>query len=117
MNTLHSEETEAWGGAGYQGADKHPDAQDGVRWNIAMRLGKRRLLGTACLVDEGRDQLERLKASSQAKVEHPFRVDQAPVRTREGALPGPTKSTAQRHMLSALSNQWMTRRTLIGVQA
>ena len=41
---LHGEETEAWGDAGYQDAAKRPDAQDGVRWNIAMRPGKRKLL-------------------------------------------------------------------------
>jgi IS5 family transposase len=42
---LHSDETEAWGDAGYQGAEKRPDARKGVRWNIAMRPGKRRQLG------------------------------------------------------------------------
>jgi IS5 family transposase len=41
---LHGEETQAWGDAGYQGAGKRPDAKDGVRWNIAMRPGKRKLL-------------------------------------------------------------------------
>ena len=36
---LHGKETQAWGDAGYQGADKRPDAKAIVRWNIAMRPG------------------------------------------------------------------------------
>ena len=71
---LHGEETEAWGDAGYQGAGKRPDAQGSVRWNIAMRPGKRRLLDKTRLIDDLTDQLERLKASIRAKVENPFRV-------------------------------------------
>ena len=64
---LHGEETEAWGDAGYQGADKRPDAKAGVRWNIAMRPGKRRELDKTKLVDDLTDQLERLKASIRAR--------------------------------------------------
>jgi IS5 family transposase len=41
---LHGQETEAFGDAGYQGAHKRADAKPGVRWNIAMRPGKRRAL-------------------------------------------------------------------------
>jgi len=41
---LHGEESEAFGDAGYQGAVKLPDAKPQVRWNIAMRPGKRRAL-------------------------------------------------------------------------
>lgn len=41
---LHGEKTEAFGNAGYQGADKRPDAKPDVRWNFAMRPGKRRAL-------------------------------------------------------------------------
>ena len=66
---LHGEETEVWGDAGYQGAEKRPDAKAGVRWNIAMRSGKRRELDKTKLVDDLTDQLERLKVSIRAKVE------------------------------------------------
>ena len=41
---LHGQEREAWGDAGYQGVAKRPDAKDSVRWNIAMRPGKRKQL-------------------------------------------------------------------------
>lgn len=41
---LRGDEKEAFGDAGYQGADKRPEAKGKVRWNIAMRPGKRRAL-------------------------------------------------------------------------
>lgn len=42
---------------------------EGVRWNIAMRQGRRKLLDKSKLVDDLTDQLERTKASTRAKVE------------------------------------------------
>ncbi|GAD24545.1 hypothetical protein AVS7_04305 [Acidovorax sp. MR-S7] len=114
---LHGEETEAWGDAGYQGADKRPDAKAGVRWNIAMHPGKRKLLDRARLVDELTDQLERLKASIRAKVEHPFRVIKRQFGHVKVRYRGLVKNTAQLHTLFALSNLWMARSTLMGAQA
>lgn len=114
---LHGEETEAWGDAGYQGADKRPDAKAGVRWNIAMRPGKRRELDKTKLVDDLTDQLERLKASIRAKVEHPFRVIKRQFGHVKVRYRGLAKNTAQLHTLFALSNLWMMRRTLMGAQA
>ena len=110
---LHGEETEAWGDAGYQGADKRPDAKAGVRWNIAMRPGKRRELDKTKLVDDLTDQLERLKASIRAKVEHPFRVIKRQFGHVKVRYRGQAKNTAQLHTLFALSNLWMVRHTLL----
>jgi IS5 family transposase len=114
---LHGEETEAWGDAGYQGAGKRPDARDGVRWNIAMRPSKRNLLDKARLVDDLTDQLERLKASIRAKVEHPFRVIKRQFGHVKVRYRGLAKNTAQLHTLFALSNLWMARGRLIAAQA
>ena len=114
---LHGEETEAWGDAAYQGADKRPDAKAGVRWNVAMRPGKRRELDKTKLVDDLTDQLERLKASIRAKVEHPFRVIKRQFGHVKVRYRGLAKNTAQLHTLFALSNLWMMRRTLMGAQA
>ena len=53
---LHGGETEAWGDAGYQGAAKRPEhAGSGVRWQVAMRPGRRRQLaaGIAALRESG----------------------------------------------------------------
>ena len=114
---LHGEETEAWGDAGYQGASKRPDAKEGVRWNIAMRPGKRKLLDKTDLVDDLTDQLERIKASIRAKVEHPFRVIKRQFGHVKVRYRGLAKNTAQLHTLFSLSNLWMVRRTLMGAQA
>ena len=113
---LHGEETEVFADAGYQGADKRPDAKDDVRWNIAMRPGKRAALDKSRQVDQLTDQVERIKASIRAKVEHPFRVikrqfGQVKVRYR-----GLKKNTAQLNTLFALSNLWMARRSLLAAQ-
>ena len=61
--------------AGYQGIDKRPDARGHVTWHVAMRPGKRRALDKENNpVDALIDQVEKIKASIRAKVEHPFRV-------------------------------------------
>jgi IS5 family transposase len=101
---LHGEETQAWGDAGYQGAGKRPDAKDGVRWNIAMRPGKRKLLDKTKLVEDLTDQIERIKASIRAKVEHPFRVIKRQFGHVKVRYRGLAKNTAQLHTLFALSN-------------
>lgn len=114
---LHGEETDAFGDAGYQGADKRPDAKQGVRWTVAMRPGKRKLLDKSgplgCLMDE----LEKLKASIRAKVEHPFRVIKRQFGHVKVRYRGLAKNTAQLHTLFALSNLWMARGKLAGLQA
>ncbi|MBE0548217.1 MAG: IS5 family transposase [Rubrivivax sp.] len=71
---LHGEESDAFVDAGYQGAGRRPDANDDIEWHIAMRPGRRRALDKTKSVDALVDEIERLKASVRAKVEHPFRV-------------------------------------------
>ena len=114
---LHGEETEAFGDAGYQGAAKRSDAKPGVNWNIAMRPGKRRALDKSQEVNRLIDELEKLKASIRAKVEHPFRVIKRQFGHMKVRYRGLAKNTAQLHTLFALSNLWMVRRQLGGVQA
>ena len=110
---LHGEETEAWGDAGYQGVAKRPYAKDGVRWNIAMRPGKRRQLDKTKRVEQLIGQLERIKASIRAKVEHPFRAIERQFGHVKVRYRGLKKDTAQLHTLFALSSLWMARRSLI----
>lgn len=71
---LHGQESDVFADAGYQGAAKRPDARAGVIWRIAMRPGKRRALDKDNAIDALVDQVEKLKASVRAKVEHPFGV-------------------------------------------
>ena len=41
---LHGQESDVFGDAGYQGAQKRPDAKKDVTWHVAMRPGKRKAL-------------------------------------------------------------------------
>ena len=110
---LHGQEREVFADAGYQGAQKRPEAT-GVTWNVAMRPGKRKSQRNA----NGPwgaygEQIEKLKASMRAKVEHPFRVIKCQFGFTKVRYKGLAKNTAQLITLFALSNLWMARRTLI----
>ena len=114
---LHGEEANVFGDAGYQGADKRPDAKKVVAWHIAMRPGMRKELDKDNKpIDALIDRLEKIKTGIRAKVEHPFRVikrqfDYVKVRYR-----GLKKNTLQLKTLFALSNLWMVRHTLMAAQ-
>ncbi|MBK6747113.1 IS5 family transposase [Ottowia sp.] len=107
---LHGEETVVFTDAGYQGADKRPDATPGVTWHVAMRPGKRRALDPEnSPADALLDKIERLKAGVRAKVEHPFRVIKRQFGHVKVRYRGLKKNTAQLKTLFALSNLWMVR--------
>jgi IS5 family transposase len=59
------------------------------------------------------DQLERLKASIRAKVEHPFRVVKRQFGHVKVRYRGLKKNAAQLTTLFALSNLWMARHPLL----
>ena len=66
---LRGGEREAWGDAGYQGAERRPELADSeVEWRVAMRPGRRRALPP----DSPLARRERQRASLRAKVDHPF---------------------------------------------
>jgi IS5 family transposase len=109
---LHGEEAEAFGDAGYQGVQKRDDANQEVRWNVAMRPGKRKALDKTKTVEQLQEQLEKLKASIRAKVEHPFRVIKRQFGHVKVRYRGLKKNTAQLTTLFALSNLWMARKKL-----
>ena len=111
---LHGHETNVFADAGYQGAHKRPDAKEDVTWHVAMRPGKRKLLDKADPIDALTDQVERIKASIRAKVEHPFRVIKRQFGHVKVRYRGLAKNTAQLQTLFALANLWMVRRRLNG---
>ena len=114
---LHGEETDAFGDAGYQGAHKRPDARKDVTWHVAMRPGKRKELDKENNpIDALIDQVEKIKASIRAKVEHPFRVIKRQFGYTKVRYRGLKKNTLQLKTLFALSNLWMVRHQLLGVQ-
>ena len=112
---LHGDETNVFADAGYQGAHKRPDAQSGVTWHVAMRPGKRKALDKSTKLGVLTDEIERLKASIRAKVEHPFRVIKRQFGFTKVRYRGLKKNTAQITTLFALSNLWMARRELMGL--
>ena len=109
---LHGDEQVAFGDAGYQGAHKRAEAQ-GPTWHVAMRPGKRRQLNPFIGPDFVAEQIEQMKASVRAKVEHPFRVVKRQFGFTEVRYRGLAKNTAHIVTLFALSNLWMARRRLM----
>jgi IS5 family transposase len=110
---LHGQESDVFGDAGYQGADKRPDSPKGKAWHVAMRPGKRRALDKAKLSERLTDQLEKIKAGIRAKVEHPFRVIKQQFGHVKVRYRGLAKNTAQLKTLFALANLWMARQKLL----
>jgi IS5 family transposase len=111
---LHGGESIVFADAGYQGAEKREEAT-GVQWQVAMRPGKRKAqkhMPWGAVTE----QLEKLKASVRAKVEHPFRVIKCQFGFTKVRYKGLAKNTAQLMTLFALSNLWMARRQLLEVQ-
>lgn len=101
-NLLHGQETDAFGDAGYQGVGKRPDANQTVRWHVAMRPGLRRALDKDKPLAALIEQFERTKASIRTKVDAPLQSAQATVRVCESALPGAQKEHgADRHAVCA----------------
>lgn len=111
---LHGDETDVYADAGYQGAHKRPNAS-AVKWHVAMRPSKRAALDKSDALEAILDEIEGLKASIRAKVEHPFRVIKRQFGFVKVRYRGLKKNTAQITTLFALSNLWMARRKLLKV--
>lgn len=112
---LHGEETDVFADAGYQGAHKRPDAREATTWHVAMRPGKRKALDKTKPSGQLTEQVEKIKASIRAKVEHPFRVIKQQFGHVKVRYRGLVKNTAQLKTLFALSNLWMARRKLLAL--
>ena len=114
---LHGQEKDAFGDAGYQGITKRADANKDVTWHVAMRPGKRKALDKDNnLIDALIDQVEKIKASIRAKVEHPFRVIKRQFGYVKVRYRGIKKNTLQLKTLFALSNLWMVRHQLLAAR-
>ena len=112
---LHGDEEAAFGDAGYPDVHKRPEAA-GPTWHVAMRPGLRRQLNPFIEPDFVAERVEKRKAGIRAKVEHPFRVIKRQFGFTKVTYRRLAKNTAQIVTLFALSNLWMARRQLMGVQ-
>ena len=114
---LHGEERVVFGDAGYQGVEKREENRDRqVRWEIALRPGKRRALPDTPL---GRiqEQIEKLKASVRAKVEHPFHIVKNLFGMKKVRYKGLAKNTVQLFTLFGLANLLIAKRRLFALNA
>jgi IS5 family transposase len=113
---LHGDEADAFGDAGYQGVHKREEAQ-GPRWHVAMRPGKRRQLDCSHPWTRMLEQVEQLKASVRAKVEHPFHVIKNLFRHKKVRYKGLAKNQAQLFSLFGLANLVIAKRPLLALHA
>jgi transposase, IS5 family len=109
---LQGQETHACGDAGYQGADKREEARQDIKWDIAMKRGKRKALDKGTLLGGLIDQVETIKSQIRAKVEHVFRVVKCQFGYRKVRYKGLAKNEAQINTLMALANLYQARRAL-----
>jgi IS5 family transposase len=114
---LHGDETTAFGDAGYQGVEKREENQNStVTWHVALRPGKRRALPDT---ENGqlREQIEKLKASVRAKVEHPFHIVKNIFGHKKARYRGLAKNAAQLLTLFGLANLLIAKRRLFALHA
>jgi transposase, IS5 family len=111
---VRSEDKDVFADAGYQGIDKREEVKSILaKWHVAMRPGKRRALNPALKSERIMEQIEQLKATVRAKVEHPFRVIKRQFGFVKVRYRGLVKNTAQLVTLFALSNLWMVRKRIL----
>jgi IS5 family transposase len=108
---LRGQETDLYADAGYQGLEERGETGT-VRCHVAMRPSKRRKLDKTDCLEAIYDQIERLKASIRAKVEHPFRVLKRQFGYQKARYRGLAKNTAQVMTQFALVHLWMARKAL-----
>ena len=113
---LHGEEEIVFADSGYRGVHKRDEIQEqhpDLDWQIAMMPGQRKAMDKSKPVNALREQLEKLKASIRAKVEHPFRVIKCQFGHRKVRYRGLAKNTSQLLVMFAMSNLWMVRKRIL----
>ena len=114
---LHGEERVAFGDAGYQGVEKREENLNSkVEWEVALRPGKRKALPKTP-IGRLKEQIEQLKASVRAKVEHPFHIVKNIFGMKKARYKGLAKNTAQLFTLFGLANLLIAKRRLFALNA
>ena len=108
---LHGKEQHVYGDAGYAGAPKRAPKRGRTFWIAARRSVAKAIEDPVLRAIT--EQLEHVKASIRAAVEHPFRVLKRQFGYVKVRYKGLTKNGAQVTTLFALVNLWMARRTLL----
>ncbi|MFV1943541.1 IS5 family transposase [Pseudomonas luteola] len=111
---LHGEETLVVADAGYTGVEKRAEHEGRkVIWRIAARRSTYEKYGKKSVLYKVLRKIERAKAQTRSKVEHPFRVIKRQFGYTKVRFRGLAKNTVQMVTLFALSNLWMARRYLL----
>lgn len=104
-NLLHGNEDFIFADAGYQGAEKRDELKDiDVDWHIAERPGKVRTWKEHPRVNKVLINIEYIKASVRAKVEHPFRIIKCQFGFTKARYRGLAKNDSKLALLFALAN-------------
>lgn len=120
-NLLHGQETDVYGDSGYRGIDKRGEAQGlEVQWHTSMMPGKRQAIkaakvqaGSTGKLAQTIDQVEKLKASIRAKVEHPFHIIKNLFKYKKVSYKGIAKNAARHIILFALANLVIVKKSLL----
>jgi IS5 family transposase len=120
-NLLHGQETDVYADSGYRGIEHREEAQDlDVKWHIAMMPSKRKAIQEAKQQDgatgklaQTQDEIEKLKASIRAKVEHPFHIIKNLFKYKKVSYKGIAKNAARHTMLFALANLVIVKKSLL----
>ena len=112
---LHGEEQHVFADAGYTGVEKREEIvarAAAVQWHVAAKRSQLKAMAEGP-IKELVVQLEKLKASVRARVEHPFHIIKNLFKHRKTRYRGLAKNTAQLHTLFALANLVIARRSLL----
>jgi len=111
---LHGEENVVCADAGYTGVEKRPKHEGRpVIWQIAAQRSTFKKLSKRSALYNAIRKIEKAKAQTRAKVEHPFRVVKRQFGYTKVRFRGLAKNAAQMVTLFVLSNLWMARRHLL----
>lgn len=127
LDLLHGQESDVYGDSGYRGVQKRQQQKQEERqesmqdtaspqWHIAMMPSKRARLKSIkehSALAQTLDQIEKLKASIRAKVEHPFHIIKNLFKYKKTSYRGIAKNAARHTMLFALANLVIVKKSLL----
>ena len=109
---LHGREEAVFADAGYTGAAKRPELADrDLDWNIAIKRSIIKALPKT--LRDWAEAVEKALSQVRAWVEHPFHIVKNLFRHKKLRYRGLTKNTAQLHILFALANLVIVKKTLL----
>lgn len=111
---LHGDENIVAADTVYIGVEKRSEHEGRqMIWQIAARRSTYEKYGKRSVLYKAHRRIERAKAQTRSKVEHPFRVIKRQFGYTKVRFRGLVKNAAQMVTLFALSNLWITRRHLL----